>query len=120
LPPVITAAEQVFDFTMPRFEPNFVTQREVRARVVSHTDTDFLAGSIVAIPSADPGYDWLFAHGIAGLITAYGGANSHMAIRAGELSLPAVIGAGERLYRNWSSSSRLHIDCANRRVEVLQ
>jgi hypothetical protein len=52
-----------------------------------------------------PGFDWLFAYPIAGLITAWGGANSHMAIRAGELDLPAVIGAGEVLYRRWSSSA---------------
>ena len=72
-----------------------------------------------AIPSADPGFDWLFAYPIAGLITAWGGANSHMAIRAGELGLPAVIGAGDVLYRRWSGAQRLHLDCAGRRVEVL-
>ena len=54
-----------------------------------------LAGAIVCIPGADPGYDWIFSQGIAGLITAFGGANSHMAIRAAELGIPAVIGAGE-------------------------
>jgi hypothetical protein len=120
LPPVITEAAQVFDFVMPACEPNFVTQRSVLGPVVSHQDSKRLDGAIVAIPSADPGYDWLFAHNIAGLITAYGGANSHMAIRAGELALPAVIGAGEALYRSWSAASRLHIDCANRRVEVVR
>ncbi len=52
-------------------------------------------------------------------MTAWGGANSHMAIRAGELGLPAVIGAGEVLYRRWSQAGRLHLDCAGRRVEVL-
>ena len=53
------------------------------------------------------------------MITAWGGANSHMAIRAGELDLPAVIGAGEVLYRRWSAASRLNLDCAGRRVEAL-
>ena len=42
-----------------------------------------------------------------------------MAIRAGELGLPAVIGAGEHLYRHWSEAKRVHLDCAGRRVEVL-
>jgi phosphoenolpyruvate-protein kinase (PTS system EI component) len=73
----------------------------------------------VCIPNADPGFDWVFAYPIAGLITAWGGANSHMAIRAGELNLPAVIGAGEMLYRRCSEASRLHLDCAGRRVEAL-
>ena len=55
-------------------------------------------GRIVLIPNADPGYDWLLARPIAGLVTMYGGANSHMAVRAAELSLPAAIGVGELLY----------------------
>jgi phosphoenolpyruvate-protein kinase (PTS system EI component) len=74
---------------------------------------------LVCIPNADPGFDWLFSYPIAGLITAWGGANSHMAIRAGELGLPSVIGAGEALYRIWSQANRLHLDCAGRRVEIL-
>jgi hypothetical protein len=120
LPPVITSPEEVYAFEMPAFEPNFVTQHQVRARVVDHTQVEHLTGSIVAIPSADPGFDWLFSHDIAGLITAYGGANSHMAIRAAELALPAVIGAGSVLYEKWSRADLLHIDCANRRVDVLR
>jgi hypothetical protein len=42
-----------------------------------------------------------------------------MAIRAGELGLPAVIGAGELLYEKWSEAKLLHLDCSGRRVEVL-
>jgi hypothetical protein len=42
-----------------------------------------------------------------------------MAIRANELGLPAVIGAGEVLFEKWSKARRLDIDCANRRVEVV-
>jgi len=42
-----------------------------------------------------------------------------MAIRAGELGLPAVIGAGEVFYRRWSAAQRLYLDCAGRRVDVL-
>ena len=60
----------------------------------SRTDGD-VAGRIVLIPSADPGYDWLLARDIAGLITMFGGANSHMAVRAAECSLPAAIGVGD-------------------------
>lgn len=119
LPPLINKPEDVWAFEWPETAPNFITQRQLTASVVTCEMQEKLAGSIVCIPSADPGFDWLFAHPIAGLITAWGGANSHMAIRAGELGLPAVIGAGEVLYRRWSSASRLHLDCAGRRVEVL-
>jgi hypothetical protein len=119
LPPLISRPEDVWGFEWPESAPNFISQKEVTAPVTCCDDRERLAGAIVCIPNADPGFDWLFAYPIAGLITAWGGANSHMAIRAGELRLPAVIGAGEMLYRRWSSAKRLHLDCAGRRVEVL-
>lgn len=119
LPPLITKPEDVFAFHVPECEPNFITQLHVTAAVVSTTDKNKLEGAIVCIPSADPGFDWLFSHNISGLITAYGGVNSHMAIRANELGLPAIIGAGEILFGKWSSATRLHIDCAAKKVEIL-
>jgi len=119
LPPLIVTPEDVWAFEWPETSPNFVTQKCVTAPVVTGNARDALAGKIVCIPSADPGYDWLFSYPIAGLVTAWGGANSHMAIRAGELGLPAVIGVGEVLYRRLSSAQRLHVDCAGHRVEVL-
>jgi hypothetical protein len=42
-----------------------------------------------------------------------------MAIRAGELGLPAVIGSGEKNYNNWQSAKVLKIDCPNKRVEII-
>ena len=119
LPPLIANPEDVWAFEWPETAPNFITQKQVTAPVVGCNAREQLAGAIVCIPNADPGFDWLFAYPIAGLITAWGGANSHMAIRAGELGLPAVIGAGEVLYRRWSIVKRLHLDCAGRRVEML-
>jgi glutamine kinase len=95
LPPLIAKPDDVWAFEWPESAPNFITQKQATAPVVSCEVLDRLAGAIICIPNADPGFDWLFAYPIAGLITAWGGANSHMAIRAGELGLPAVIGAGE-------------------------
>jgi phosphohistidine swiveling domain-containing protein len=119
LPPLITDAKAVWGFALPLSTPNFVTSQSAQGRVVSDLDRARLPGAIVLIPSADPGFDWIFACKPAGLITAYGGANSHMAIRAAELDLPAVIGAGERLFAEWSQAPSLKIDCANRRVDRL-
>jgi phosphoenolpyruvate-protein kinase (PTS system EI component) len=72
------------------------------------------------IPSADPGFDWIFSCGINGFITMYGGANSHMAIRAAELEIPAIIGTGEMLYNEWAKANSLEIDCLNNRVTILR
>ena len=119
LPPLITKPEDVFSFYVPECAPNFITQLSVTADVVTTADTNKLEGAIVCIPSADPGFDWLFLHNIAGLITAYGGVNSHMAIRANELGLPAIIGAGEALFGKWSLAKRLRIDCASKKVDIL-
>lgn len=120
LPPLITRPEDVWGFHQPPCEPNFITHQRAMGPVRNHQEKDALAGAIVLIANADPGFDWIFAHGIAGFITAYGGANSHMAIRAAELGIPAVIGAGESLYQRWASAQVLEIDAANRQVAILR
>lgn len=121
LPPLLLQPDDVWSFEIPVCDPNFITLKSVSASVakVSNDNTD-LKGKILFIESADPGYDWIFSHGIVGFITMYGGVNSHMAIRAGELGIPAVIGAGEALYGQWGKASVLYIDCENRQVKVLR
>jgi hypothetical protein len=119
LPPLIASPRDVYGFELPPADPNFITQGAAEGPVMDASAApDRLAGAIVCIPNADPGFDWLFARGIAGLVTAYGGVNSHMAIRAAELRLPAVIGAGETHYARWSKARTLRLDCVNRRVEA--
>ena len=54
---------------------------------------------IVLLENADPGYDFIFSHNIKGLITEYGGSNSHMSIRCLELGVPAIIGIGSREFK---------------------
>jgi phosphohistidine swiveling domain-containing protein len=122
LPSIIQNKEQIYHFKLMQEQPNFVTENAVTGRVISVSNHDKvnLQGALLFIESADPGYDWIFSQKIAGFVTKYGGCNSHMAIRAGELNLPAVIGAGELHYRQWSQAIKLHIDCANKKVEILQ
>ena len=120
LPPLLTSGADVWCFEMPPTEPNYVTQSRVSgpaARVDSGAD---LEGKIALITNADPGFDWIFSRRIAGFITAYGGVNSHMAIRASELQIPAVIGAGEVLFGAWSAAKVLEIDAANRQVRIIR
>lgn len=119
LPPLIATTDDVFAFRLPATQPNFIGQKAIRAPVRDSSDPEAMRGAIVAIPSADPGFDWIFTRGIAGFVTAYGGVNSHMAIRANELGLPAVIGAGEALFQRWAAARMLFVDCASQQVEIL-
>ncbi len=121
LPPLISSPEDVYGFHVSASDPNFITQGRVTAPVRSlDDDLSLLPGSILFIPSADPGYDWIFSHRIGGLITMYGGTNSHMAIRASELGIPAVIGAGSQLFEQWRNGEILDLDCATKQVHVLR
>ena len=120
LPPLITSPEDVWAFEWPSTEPNFITQKRVSGEIRKNIEKERLNGKIVCIPNADPGYDWLFSYPIAGLVTAWGGANSHMAIRAGEMSLPSVIGVGEILFKKISNSNKIILDCACRKIVILE
>ena len=118
MPPVITRAEDCYYFHIGETLPNYITLNKAYGPV-RHVDDEDLEGAILFIPSADPGYDWVFSRKIAGFVTKYGGVNSHMAIRSGELAIPAIIGAGELLYERLSSAKTVEIDCALRKVEVI-
>lgn len=120
LPPLIVEPADVWKFEIAATEPSFITQMSVIAAVSILNETAELTDCIVFIPSADPGYDWIFSKGIKGLVTMFGGVNSHMAIRAGELKIPAIIGAGEVLYHQWARAKVLHIDCGNKQVWPLR
>ena len=103
-----------------RAEPNFITHQHIRGELVfldsmvSHSRS--LYGVIICIENADPGFDWIFTRGIAGLVTKFGGANSHMAIRCAELDLPAAIGCGEVIFERLKSAHMVDLDCNARQV----
>jgi choline kinase len=123
LPALVFRPEELRAFQQLEVLANFVTAETVRAPVAAigtgPPDDAALEGSIALILSADPGYDWLFTRGIAGLITAYGGANSHMTIRAAERSLPAAIGVGLRRHDVLRQARVIELDCAARLVQVV-
>jgi len=121
LPPLITGVEDIDFFELPTDDPNFITLKVAAGQVVNDEITQkSLVNSILFIQSADPGFDWIFSRKIAGFVTMFGGANSHMAIRASELGIPAVIGAGKVLYDKWSAADFIKIDCANKKVYIVE
>lgn len=117
LPQLILSETDFYGFERNASEPNYVTSQSVEAECVCLADDHSkIKGKIVFIEQADPGYDWMFAYDLAGLITQYGGANSHMAIRAAELNLPAAIGVGDKLYDEFKSASIIRLNCAQKQI----
>lgn len=115
LPSIIVRPEDIYSFYLLNEEPNYITQKWITADV-AEVDEEILKGKIIFIQSADPGYDFLFSKNIGGLITQFGGVNSHMTIRCAELGIPAVIGVGEKNYSEWKKCKRMTIDCLKRQV----
>jgi len=114
MPHLITADTDFRVIAPGKEKPNFITDQTVAAQIVcldQSGTTESLDGKVLIIESADPGYDWIFSHSIAGLITLYGGANSHMAIRCAEFGLPAAIGCGQKLYDAALNANWLEMNC---------
>lgn len=118
LPEMITDVADLEMIEQRQSKPNFITVSKVQADVIVLKDSvnEDIQGSIVALEKADPGYDWIFAKGIAGLVTKYGGPASHMAIRCAEFGLPSAIGCGERTFNYVCASERIEIDCNNKKI----
>jgi len=118
-PSLLVTSEDIYHYSLEEGEPNFITLKSVVAQVSMWNEKESIKDKIVCIENADPGYDFLLTKGIAGLITCYGGANSHMAIRCAESGIPAIIGAGEKLFSNYSRANVIELDAASRVCRVI-
>jgi phosphoenolpyruvate-protein kinase (PTS system EI component) len=78
-----------------------------------------LKNKIVCIISADPGYDYIFSKKIKGLVTMFGGVNSHMAIRCSELGIPAAIGVGERVFKEIANSKIARLNTISKKIDII-
>jgi phosphohistidine swiveling domain-containing protein len=115
LPQVLFDEEGVHVVPFQVSHPNFITHKKITATcacLLAGETALALTGKIVLIENADPGFDWIFAQQIGGLITKYGGANSHMAIRCAEFGIPAAIGCGEQRFEVFMSANQILLDCA--------
>ena len=101
-----------------RSAPNFIGDARVEGQTIlldslASTSSD-LFGKVVCIENADPGYDWIFTKGIKGLVTKFGGANSHMAIRCAEFGLPAAIGCGEQTFERLVAARQIELNAGEK------
>jgi len=116
---LICDRRDIYVVPIHRSAPNFVTTARVLGptrHLAGWQRSPALRGAIVCIENADPGFDWIFVHGIAGLITQYGGANSHMMIRCAELGLPAAIGVGEHQFQRVIQAAKVDLDCRDKQI----
>lgn len=126
LPDVITDLKDIYYNYETSLKGNYITRLKVTGKVKKITKQALnqkklkLDNHIVFIENADPGFDFLFSHNIKGLVTKYGGANSHMAIRCMELNIPAVIGLGKLNFNFFSSTNIIEINCNNSTINVLK
>ena len=120
---LIRSSRDIYIVPVHRSAPNFISSGKVEAEVCvlnGKADSNInMNGKIICIENADPGYDWIFTRNIKGVITKFGGINSHMAIRCAEFGLPAAIGCGERIFHLVATHKRCEIDSASELLRPL-
>ena len=116
LPYLITTKDDFFISSILLSKPNFITKKITKGNLLKMEEDRVyknISNKIILIEKADPGFDWIFSKKIKGLITKYGGVNSHMSIRCEELNVPAAIGIGEDNFNNVKNYSNIILNCKN-------
>ena len=114
LPDIIFNNKNIYNFSYKIVKGNYVTNKKTSGKLLSLKNIKNIKNiknKIILIENADPGFDYIFSYKIAGLITKYGGSNSHMSIRCLELGIPAVIGIGEKNFESLLNSNNVYLDC---------
>ena len=120
---LIFKALDIYVATLNRSVPNFIGVDSVMGKIIqltTYTSTTInINNHIVCIENADPGFDWLFTKRPKAIITCFGGANSHMAVRSAELNLPAAIGCGEQIYQRIIKAGSVELNCLEKILRPL-
>lgn len=124
LPELIWEEKNISVIHFSESKASYITSSLVESDVAvldsdDNTMSGNIGGKIVLIEKADPGYDWIFSQNIKGLITKYGGAASHMAIRCAEFGIPAAIGCGEKKYSSLQHAKALCLDCKKGEIKII-
>jgi len=121
-PDFITSSNDVYHHKIRASRGNFITNKKISGNTLylnKIKDLKKLNKKIVIIENADPGFDFIFSYQIKGLITKYGGANSHMAIRCIELNIPAIIGIGQNGFEEICNSDFIEFDCEQKTFKII-
>ena len=114
LPNIILNKKDIYFFEEKKASPTFITNKTIISKFINLKKISKklnLNHKIVCIENADPRYDFIFNYKINGLITAFGGPNSHMSIRCNEFSMPAAIGIGEKKFQLLTKNNNLYLNC---------
>ncbi|MDH3326297.1 MAG: PEP-utilizing enzyme, partial [Gammaproteobacteria bacterium] len=120
---IIFGVRDIYVATLNRSVPNYVGIGSASGPVIqleANTPTSVnIKNMIVCIENADPGFDWIFTKSPCALITRFGGANSHMAVRCAEFGLPAAIGCGDQIYQRVVTTRSVELNCAEKILRPL-
>ena len=121
LPDVIRDTKDLFIQIKNYDKINFLSDKIISSKIIIFDKNNIksIYDGIVCIENADPGFDFLFNKNIKGLVTKYGGLNSHMAIRCSELNLPALIGVGEKNFSRIINHKFLNINCVEKKIDFI-
>ena len=121
LPYLIVSNNDFFVSSILLSKPNFISDKNISGKIIildGKSKNVNLKNKIAVIENADPGFDWIFSKGIKGLITKFGGVNSHMSIRCEELNMPAIIGFGEDNFPKLVEDCMINIDCKLQKINL--
>ena len=121
LPYLIVSNNDFFVSSILLSKPNFISDKNITGKMIfldGKSKNIDLKNKVVVIENADPGFDWIFSKKIKGLITKFGGVNSHMSIRCEELNIPAIIGFGEDNFSKLKNDNIVNIDCKLQKINI--
>ena len=120
LPDVIIEPKDIYLQDQHNDIPNFITSKTTKGEIIKldiSKKSLNVKNKIVCIENADPGFDFIFSHKIKGLITKFGGFNSHMSIRCSEMNIPAAIGVGDDIYQSLSNKNTIELNCNEKKIK---
>ena len=122
-PDFIRSSDEMYFFNQSNIKGNYITTKSIIGKIIelkNLRNINQISNKIVLLKNADPGYDFIFSQKITGLITEYGGANSHMSIRCMELGIPAIIGIGNKEYSFIKNKRLLQINALQKNYKIIE